>query len=227
MQQYSQPSDLPARIPVFPLRGAILLPRANVPLRIFEPRYLAMVDDVMAGHRLIGIIQPKFEIGSDIDEESPLSDLIKIQEIGCVGRVTAYQELDIEHLMITMTGVTRFKVLGEVETEKPYRIVSADYQNFASDFMLGLGESAVDREKLLSVLKDFLDANKLAADWQQIGRASSEQLVNALSVLSPFGPEEKQALLEAATLSDRAQVLIALAEMDLAAGTSDGGTTLQ
>ncbi|MCH9765313.1 MAG: LON peptidase substrate-binding domain-containing protein [Alphaproteobacteria bacterium] len=221
--RYRQPSDLPPRIPIFPLRGAILLPRATLPLNVFEPRYLQMVDDVLSGDRVLGVIQPKLG-DEDEDMESPLGKSFPLQRVGCVGRVTSYQELEDSHVMITLTGVVRFEVLAEPMTDTPYRIISANYDAFASDFTTGLGESQVDRSKLLSVLKAYLDANKLAADWDGIQRASSEQLINALSIMSPYGAEEKQALLEAASLKERADVLVALAEMELAAGVGGAGT---
>jgi len=221
--QYRQPSDLPARIPVFPLRGAILLPHATLPLNIFEPRYLQMVDDVMSGERVIGVIQPKLP-GGDGEQESPIGKEFELQRVGCVGRVTTYQEMEDERVMITLSGVSRFEVVGEPASDTPYRLVTTKYDSYVTDFTVGLGEAQVDREKLLGVLKDYLDANNLSADWEGIRRASSEQLINALSVMSPFGAEEKQALLEAPTLSARADVLVALAEMELAAGVGGAGT---
>ncbi len=223
-ERYRQPSDLPARIPVFPLRGAILLPRANLPLNVFEPRYLQMIDDVMSGDRVVGIIQPKFAEEEGELHESPMGKAFPLQRVGCIGRVTTYQELEDERVMITLTGVSRFEVLGEPTTDAPYRFVSTNYHPYVADLTIGLGEAEVDRDKLLAVLKAYLEANKLSADWDGIQRASSEQLINALSVMSPFGAEEKQALLEATTLSDRADVLVALAEMELAAGVGGAGT---
>lgn len=222
-ERYRQPSDLPARIPIFPLRGAILLPRASLPLNIFEPRYLQMIDDVMSGDRVIGVIQPKLP-DDDSDQESPEGKDFELQRIGCIGRVTTYQELEDERIMITLSGISRFEIVGESATDAPYRMVATSYDSYVTDFTIGLGEAQVDREKLLRVLKDYLDANKLSADWHNIQRASSEQLINALSVMSPFGAEEKQALLEAKSLSARSDVLVALAEMELASGVGGAGT---
>ncbi len=221
--RYRQPTDLPARIPVFPLRGAILLPRATLPLNIFEPRYLQMIDDVMSGDRVIGVIQPKFP-DDDGEHESPMGKEFELQRVGCVGRVTTYQEMEDERVMITLSGISRFEVISEPIIDAPYRSVATKYDPYVVDFTIGLGEAQVDREKLLGVLKAYLDANKLSADWESIQRASSEQLINALSIMSPFGAEEKQALLEATTLSARADVLVALAEMELAAGVGGAGT---
>ena len=222
--RYRRPADLPPRIPVFPLRGAILLPRATLPLNVFEPRYLEMLDDVMSGDRLIGIIQPATSDPSD-EEESPRGS-VGLRNVGCVGRVTSYQEVDHARRMITLTGVMRYDILDEAVTDLPYRTMSVSYDRYASDLNEGLGEELVDRTNLLRVLRSYLDANKLEADWAAIQRASSEFLINALCVMCPYGPEEKQALLEAEDLKCRADVLVALAEMELASSGSSG-TTLQ
>ncbi len=209
---------------MFPLRGAILLPRATLPLNIFEPRFLEMIDDVMSGGRVIGILQPL--VAGDDDQESPLDKTAGLRSVGCAGRVTSYQELDDGRLIITLTGIIRFESIGETETDKPYRIMSASYDRFANDLTEGLGEELVDRQNLLRVLKTYLEVNRLKTDWASIQRASNEFLINALSVMCPYGPEEKQALLEARDLRSRAEVLVALAEIDLASNGSSG-TTLQ
>ena len=221
--QYQRPQDLPPRIPVFPLRGAILLPRALLPLNVFEPRYLEMLNSVISGSRVLGIVQPGRNAGVT-GPESPESNTAALKSVGCAGRVTSYQELDDGRLMITLTGVARFEILDEAVTELSYRIATVSYDRFARDFTAGLGEEQVDRPNLLRVLKAYLESNKLEADWNSIQRASSETLINALSVMAPYGPEEKQALLEAADLRQRAEVLVALAEMQLAAGGGAGGT---
>jgi uncharacterized protein len=224
-ERYKRPADLPPRLAVFPLRGAILLPRATLPLNVFEPRYLAMIEDAMSGSRLIGIIQPA---GRDDGEqpESPEGKLGGLRRVGCAGRITSYQELDDGRIVITLTGVARFDILDEAVTAKPYRTVSASYDKFAQDLTVGLGEDLVDRPNLLRVLRSYLETNRLKADWNAVQRASSEFLINVLSVMCPYGPEEKQALLEAPDLKTRADVLVALAEMELASG-GDPGTTLQ
>ncbi len=223
IDQYRRPQDLPPRIPVFPLRGAILLPRSTLPLNVFEPRYLAMLSDVLSGARLIGIIQPsRSDMVAAI--ESPAGKATPLRGVGCLGRVTAYQEIDDGRLAITLTGVVRFDVVGEATTADPYRTLSVSYDRYAADLTAGLGEDDVDRPNLLRVLKDYLEENRLEADWQAIERASSEALINALSVMSPYGPEEKQALLEARDLKARAEVLVALAEMDIASQGGAGGT---
>lgn len=221
--RYRRPSDLPPRIPVFPLRGAILLPRATLPLNVFEPRYLQMLDDVMAGDRLIGIVQPTHESEGEF-EESPKGRSVGLKPVGCVGRVTSYNEVDNARLTITLTGISRYQILDEALTDLPYRVASVSYDRFAADLNEGLGEEQVDRTNLLRVLRSYLDANRLEADWGAIQRASSEFLINALCVMSPYGPEEKQALLEAEDLKRRADVLVALAEMELASGGGTGST---
>jgi Lon protease-like protein len=195
-----------------------------LPLNIFEPRYLDMIDHVMSGARIIGILQPV--VAGDDDQESPIEKTAALRLVGCAGRITTYQELDDGRLIITLTGVTRFQCVGEAETEMPYRIMSASYDRFASDLTEGLGEELVDRQNLLRVLRTYLEANRLKTDWATIQRASNEFLINALSVMCPYGPEEKQALLEAKDLRSRAEVLVALAEIDLASNGSSG-TTLQ
>jgi Lon protease-like protein len=221
-ERYRRPVDLPARIPIFPLRGAILLPRATLPLNVFEPRYLEMVDDVVSGERIIGVLQP---LGTPDDQsESPLGKTYELRNVGCAGRVTAYQELDDGRVVITLTGISRFECIGEAETDSPYRIMSVSYDRFARDLAEGLGEEQVDRPNLLRVLKNYLEANRLKTDWSAIQRAPNEALINALCVMSPYGPEEKQALLEAADLKTRAEVLIALAEIELASSGGTGST---
>lgn len=218
--RYRRPADLPQRIPVFPLRGVILLPRAVLPLSIYESRYLAMLEDVVAGERIVGIVQPE---RSESEEESPPGKDVSLRPIGCAGRLTAFQELDDDRVLVTVTGVSRFGLVSERATEKPYRIFEVDYDRFSEDFQEGNGEDLVDRSNLLRVLKNYLEAHKLRADWRAILSAPSEYLVNSLSVVCPYGPEEKQALLEAKDLKTRAEVLVALAEMELASSESGSG----
>lgn len=225
-ERYRSAADLPAVIPVFPLRRAILLPRTTLPLNIFEPRYLAMVDDAIAGSRIIGVIQPS---ESTDPAESPAGRMVELRRIGCAGRITAFQELDDGRHVITLAGIARFEVTSEIPSAHPYRTCAVSCAAFADDFIARLGEDSVDREELLRVLKAYLERRQFRADWRAITGASSEFLVNSLSVISPYGPEEKQALLEAPDLKTRARILIALAEMEMASGSADGGSgsTLQ
>ncbi len=217
---YRSVRDLPPTIALFPLRGAILLPRFTLPLNIFEPRYLAMFEHVISTSRVLGIIQPLATAG---EEESPADGAAPLKQIGCAGRVTAYQELDDGRLAISLTGVARFRTVSERSTGDPYRSFDVSYEGFAGDLQVGRGEDEVDRKRLLPVLKNYLEARDLQADWTAIENASTELLINVLSIISPFGPEEKQALLEAADLAQRAEILKTLATMELAADNRSGG----
>lgn len=219
--QYRGPVDLPEVIPVFPLPGALLLPRGQMPLNIFEPRYIAMVDDALRdGHRLIGMIQPDPAHGRE--SEQP-----KLYNVGCVGRITQLSETGDGRYLIELTGVARFKIVEELSVATTYRQCSVTFAPFADDFVARKGEEAVDRAALLNALRDFLKANNLKADWEGIEKAPNEALVNALSMMSPYGSAEKQALLEAPDLKKRAEVLVAITEIELAKKTSDDEPPLQ
>lgn len=222
--RYRNPDDLPDMVPVFPLRGAILLPRAVLTLNVFEPRYLALVDHALANDRLIGVVQPAPDTGM---EESPEGKAFSLRAVGCAGRITAFNETEDEQLVISLSGVARFKVGTEVSSDTPFRLFEVDFSPFAEDFVSGHGERAVDRARLLDTLRAYLEANDLHADWDRINSATNERLVNTLAVLSPYGPEEKQALLEAKGLRERAEALVALAEMELAARDDGSGTSIQ
>jgi hypothetical protein len=218
---YRGPSDLPPVIPVFPLVGALLLPRGQMPLNIFEPRYLAMIDDALADrHRLIGMIQPD-------DAHSDMSAKPKLYQVGCVGRVTQFAESGDGRYLIQLTGVSRFRLTEELSVSTEYRQCRVSYEPFADDFIARRGEEKVDRQAVLDALNAFLDANNLKADWEGVENAPNEALVNALAMMSPYGPAEKQALLEAGDLKTRAEVLVALTEMELAKRKTPGDTPLQ
>jgi Lon protease-like protein len=219
--EYRGPSDLPEIIPVFPLPGALLLPRGQMPLNIFEQRYLAMVDDAFRdGHRLIGMIQP--DVAHSRDETHP-----KLFQVGCVGRITQLAESGDGRYILELTGIARFKVVEEQTALTPYRQCKVDYFPYIDDFTARKGEEAVDREALLRALTEFLDANNLKVDWEGIENAPNEALVNALAMMSPYGPPEKQAMLEAPDLKTRAEILIAVTEMDLAKKRTSNDTGLQ
>jgi Lon protease-like protein len=220
LERYRTPGDLPANLPVFPLAEALLLPRTRLPLTIFEPRYLAMVDDAMAGTRIIGMIQP---VAADSEAGAPPA----IQAVGCAGRITSYTETDDGRLLIVLTGIARFRVVAEKPGIAPYREVEADFAPFAGDLTAGLGEAEVDRRVLLDTLRSYLEARRLVADWDEVEAASTEALVNALSALSPYPAEDKQALLEAADLKSRAEMLIALTEMAMARADGPHKSRLQ
>ena len=218
---YRGPVDLPEVIPVFPLPGALLLPRGQMPLNIFEPRYLAMVDDSLRdGHRLIGMIQP------DAAQPGP-ADKPALYKVGCVGRITQLAESGDGRYLLELTGVARFRVEQERPVKTAYRQCRVDYAPFADDFIPRKGEGAVDRAALLHALGDFLKANDLKADWEGIENAPNEALVNALSMMSPYGPAEKQALLEAPDLKTRAEILVAITEIELAKKNTEGDQQLQ
>ena len=218
---YKGPEDLPGVIAIFPLPGALLLPRGQMPLNIFEPRYLAMIDDSLrSGTRVIGMIQP--------DPAHPGADPNKpnLFNVGCVGRITQLAESGDGRYLLQLTGVARFRLEEELSVGTPYRQCRASYQPFIADFTARKGEEAVDRKALLRALSDFLKANNLKADWEGIENAPNEALVNALAMMSPYGPAEKQALLEAPDLKTRAEILIAVTEIELAKNKT-GETPLQ
>ena len=219
---YRGPEAVPAVIPVFPLPGALLLPRGQMPLNIFEPRYLAMIDDALrSGDRLIGMIQP--------DPTRPGADPDKphLFRVGCVGRMTQFAESGDGRYLIQLTGVARFRIAEELSVTTPYRQCRVTYQPFIDDFTPRMGEDEVDRKALLRALTSFLKANNLKADWEGIENAPNEALVNALAMMSPYDAAEKQALLEAPNLKTRAEILVAVTEIELAKSKTSGETPLQ
>lgn len=205
---YSDIRELPEVIPVFPLTGAVLLPRGELPLNIFEPRYVRMVDDAIAGERLLGMIQP---LSGGNGAAPP-----QLFQIGCAGRLTRFSETGDGRYLITLTGVIRFRIVEEVTADTPYRRFRVNYAGFDADLLPGAGESAVDRESMVAMLRSFAESSKLEIDWASIDAAPTETLVNALAMMSPFGANEKQALVEAIDLKTRAETLVALAKLDLA-----------
>jgi Lon protease-like protein len=217
---YHRIEELPGVLPLFPLRSALLLPRGEMPLNIFEPRYLQLIDDVIQGRRIIGLIQP--EPDADEDDERPA-----LVHVGCAGRLTALAETGDGRYLVTLTGVARFRLVEEVTAVTPYRQARVAFDDFAADLSPGEGQDNVDRDALLKTLKDYLTANNLEADWDGIRRAPNEALVNALAMMSPFGPREKQALLEASDLKSRAEILVAVTEMELARARGDASSSLQ
>jgi Lon protease-like protein len=218
---YAKPGDLADVIAVFPLPGALLLPRGQMPLNIFEPRYVAMIDDALrSGHRLIGMIQP------DAAHPGPESKP-NLYKIGCVGRITQIAETGDGRYLLQLTGIARFRIEEELRVDSSYRQCRVTYAPFIGDFTARKGEDEVDRKSLLRALSDFLKANDLKADWEGIENAPNEALVNALAMMSPYGSAEKQALLEAPDLKTRAQILVAVTEIELAKKTTGGETPLQ
>jgi len=219
---YETIADLPPVLPVFPLSGALLLPRTQLPLNIFEPRYIDMIDAALSGNRLIGMVQPSPDLPNN-DSDKPV-----LAKVGCAGRLTSFQETGDGRYLITLQGITRFEVQRELDTITAFRQVECDFGPFAMDLQSGDGEDDVDRDGLLRTLRDYLEANNLEADWQSVSEAETEVLVNALCMMCPYGAQEKQALLEAQSLKTRAETLIAITEMDIARSQNgEGGTILQ
>jgi len=216
---YRRADDLPLVIPVFPLDGALLLPGGQLPLNIFEPRYLNMFDDAMSGERIIGMVQTRH--GGD--EERP-----NLAPVGCAGRVTSFAETSDGRYLVTLTGVCRFRVGDELPSRSPYRQVRADFTAFEEDLREASASVAAPGEAspLLDALRRYLDHRGLAIDWTSAETAPSDALINSLAMALPFEPVEKQALLEAPTLADRRETLVALLEID-AAGDDEEPTTLQ
>ena len=211
---YRGPAECPDVLPVFPLPGALLLPRGQMPLNIFEPRYLAMIDDALKGHRMIGMVQP------NADEDGPAS-APRLYPVGCAGRLTQLAETGDGRYLITLVGVSRFRIARELAATTPYRQCHVDFEPFSADFTARAGEDEVDRAGVLRALRNFVEAADVKVDWKGIDEAPNEALVNALCMMSPFGPREKQALLEAPDLKSRAEVLIAITEIELARGGSE------
>ncbi len=206
------PKDLPDTIPIFPLPGALLLPRARLPLHIFEPRYLAMLDDALkTSTRLIGMVQPYDAPGEDG----------KLHSIGCAGRVTAFSETEDGRYMLTLSGVSRFRVQSEVEGFTPYRRCNVDWSGFERDKGPVERDTDFQRDKFMDLLGRFFDDQGLKTDWESLGEAEDELLINSLSMLCPFEPEDKQALLEAPSLATRRETLVTLIEFALRRGDAD------
>ncbi len=223
MASYRHASDLPQLIPVFPLDGALLLPRGQLPLNIFEPRYLNMIDDAMAGERIIGMIQTR----SGGARDNPA-----LAAVGCAGRITSYAETSDGRYLLTLTGICRFRLVAEPATQTPYRQVRAAFAGFEHDLDSegDDGELEPGRPELLAGLKAYLDGRGLELDWSQAKEAPMEALINSLSMALPFEPPEKQALLEALTVEQRRQALVALLQMGAAApggGDDDDAPPMQ
>jgi hypothetical protein len=202
--------DLPDTIPLFPLPGALLLPRARLPLHIFEPRYLAMLDDTMkTPHRLIGMIQPR-EVPEGADR--------RLHAIGCAGRLTGFSETEDGRYMITLTGASRFRLRQEVPGFTPYIRGEVDWAGFERDLGTTERDPGFQREPFMDLLARFFDARSLSTDWDSLKEAEDELLINSLSMLCPFEAEDKQALLEAPSLTTRREMLVTLIEFALRRG---------
>ncbi len=197
--------NLPASLPIFPLPGALLLPGGRLPLNIFEPRYLNMVRDAIAGNRLIGMIQP------NQDSEDPGS--AETYRTGCTGRIVAFSETEDRRYLVTLAGLIRFDITRELPLEQGYRTVAPNFERFRDD--LAEDTDDVDRESLLEALHAYFEVSGLGSDWSAVEKAPDESLVTSLAMACPFDPPEKQALLEAMTLSERAETLITILRMSV------------
>jgi Lon protease-like protein len=212
-RHYHSYSDLPKSLPLFPLPGAVLLPRGQLPLNVFEPRYLEMVDYALMGDRLIGMIQPSES------EDTVLRP--RLSQVGCAGKIVGFRETDDNRYLITLAGLCRFRLTGEMETTTPWRAGFCDFAAFAGD-LAQQSDEQFPRERLLAALKTYLNSRDMKADWKSVMTAPGEALVNALAMMCPFDPAEKQALLEAPSFQERASTLMSLLEM----GGEPGPTVL-
>ena len=211
--RYLTEGDLPGTVAVFPLSAALLLPGGRLPLNVFEPRYLEMVDHALAGNRLIGMIQPRLDGALKPNGEPALCD------VGCLGRITSFAETGDGRYLISLQGVCRFRVTAEDAAKTPFR--QCRIAPFLADLDAEAGAEEIDRTALLQAFRAYLKANELEADWDSVSRAENATLVNALSMMAPYGPAEKQALLEAPDLKTRAETLIAMTEIALARESGD------
>lgn len=198
--------ELPPEIPIFPLSGALLLPEGRLPLNIFEPRYLAMVEDSLAGGRMFGMVMPdpglpRTEFGS------------QVYRVGCLGRLSSFAETDDGRYLITLTGVIRFRVMEEAAMRRGYRRAQVEYGDYAPDLMVG-GKPSIDRAALVGALRPYFKARGIEANWDAVENTGDAMLVTTLCMVCPFEPAEKQALLEARGPEERANMLVALMQMD-------------
>lgn len=221
MKRYQTIAELPPVLPVFPLPGALLLPRTELPLNIFEPRYLALFEDSMASHRVIGMIQPAIPAKGTAEMDKP-----ELTRVGCAGRITSYAETDDGRLLVALTGICRFEVEHELAVATPYRQLAVTYDGFAADLAVDNESRSVNRDAVLKAFRQYLEANNMSANWDEVAQIGTENLVNALSQLAPYPAPDKQALLEAPNVKARADMLIALTELALAR-TGNGAGTLQ
>ncbi|MEM7519732.1 MAG: LON peptidase substrate-binding domain-containing protein [Pseudomonadota bacterium] len=209
-----KPTDLPETIAIFPLPGALLLPRSRLPLHIFEPRYLQMIEDALkTSERLIGMVQPN---------PGPGKDGLGLHSIGCAGRLTQFSETEDGRYMVTLGGVSRFRVVKEVEGFSPYRKCEVSWDGFARDMGKDEADKGFHRENFLEQLGRYFDQRGLSADWSTLKEADDELLINSLSMMLDFDPEDKQALLEAPSLQTRRETLVTLIEYALRGGQDEG-----
>jgi len=217
--RYRVAAHIPKTVPVFPLPEALLLPGGRMPLNIFEPRYLQMVDNALRGDRVVAMVQPALDGGQREDGEPLLC------EVGCLGRIIQFAETGDGRYLISLQGICRLRIIEELTAKTPFR--QCRIAPFVGDLSEDQGAAEIDRPALLKAFKDYLKANDLDADWESVSRADNAMLVNALSMMAPYGAAEKQALLEAPDLKTRAETLIALTEMAIARDNDGFGSGLQ
>jgi Lon protease-like protein len=196
-------ASLPDELPIFPLTGAVLLPQARLPLNIFEPRYLAMIEDALGKGRLIGMIQPS----TGDDTGTP-----PLYSVGCAGRITSFNETEDGRLLVVLTGVCRFRVAQEPMTERLYRTVKPDWQPFLAD-LTDTNVPEIDRSRLIELLHTYFKKNAISVDWKMVENAPDDVLISTIIMICPLAPNEKQALLEADEFLARARMLQTLLEM--------------
>jgi uncharacterized protein len=213
MSEQHGTTALPDVLPIFPLTGVLLLPRGRLPLNIFEPRYLAMTRDALGGERLIGMIQPTDPAAR---ETNPA-----VYPTGCAGRITSFSETDDGRFLITLTGVSRFRIREELPLVEGYRRVAPDWHGFAGDIE-GQEEPEFDRERLIRGLRAYFQQHQMSADWDAITSVPGERLVTSIAMICPFDPREKQGLLEAPDINERARLLTAIVEMAVMHRPSEG-----
>ncbi|MGV3574291.1 MAG: LON peptidase substrate-binding domain-containing protein [Devosia sp.] len=211
-QRPTSPAQVPDVVPIFPLTGALLLPYSHRPLNIFEPRYIDMVDFALSTDRLIGLIQPE-----DTSEESPVGQ-VPLHKVGCLGRLTHFEESGDGRYFIILEGVSRFRIRQELDRGTPYRLADISAEGFETDFIRNDGEETVDRVRFVKMMRDYAEFASIDLNWEEIERTGTADLVNFCAMVSPYGPAEKQVLLEAQTLNDRAETLIAMTEYEMAGG---------
>lgn len=212
---YKTSAELPAKVPVFPISGALLLPGGQLPLNIFEPEYLEMFDDAISQNRMIAMIQPLENAASDTD----------LYKVGCLGRITAFQESGDGRYLVNLSGICRYETVAPVLSDKSYQTFEVQY--FENDLIKTHDEIPVDRKRLLTTLRNYLEANQMDADWDSVEETETDQLVNALCMMSPYGPAEKQAMLEANDIVLRAETLIAITEFELTKTSEQTNGSLQ
>jgi Lon protease-like protein len=209
-------NDFPKHIPLFPLSGVLLLPKSRLPLNIFEPKYLKMIEDVLATeHRFIGMIQPK-------PNKNTRDSNLKFNNVGCAGRLISFTETDDSRYLITLSGVSRFNYVKNVDTFKPYINAEVEWDTFRDDGILETLPKSFNKDEFLEIISKYFTLTNLQTDWESLKKADDELLINSLSILCPFENDEKQALLEAKTIKERVKILTTLMEMSIKAETTFG-----